>query len=68
VKIKRASPTKTSRRAKAETPAPVTEAIWAEWERLAPLQQRVMARPATGLAADKAFFDDLNGTEQSDVR
>ena len=30
-------------------------------ERLRPLQDRVMARPATGLEADKAFYDDLNG-------
>lgn len=30
-------------------------------ERLAPLQQRILARPATGLQADKAFFDTLNG-------
>ena len=30
-------------------------------ERLRPLQQRVLARPATGLQADKAFYDDLSG-------
>ena len=30
-------------------------------ERLRPLQDRIMARPATGLAADKAFYDDLSG-------
>ena len=29
-------------------------------ERLRPLQDRVLARPATGLAADKAFFDALS--------
>ena len=29
-------------------------------ERLRPLQDRVMARPATGLAADKAFYDLLS--------
>ncbi len=29
-------------------------------ERLRPLQKRVMARPATGLAADKAFYDELS--------
>ncbi len=29
-------------------------------ERLRPLQDRVMARPATGLAADKAFYDELS--------
>lgn len=27
------------------------------WERLKPLHERVAARPSTGLAADKAFFD-----------
>jgi antitoxin VapB len=30
-------------------------------ERLRPLQQRIMARPSTGLAADKAFYDELSG-------
>jgi len=30
-------------------------------ERLRPLQDRVAARPPTGLEADKAFFDDLSG-------
>jgi len=30
-------------------------------ERLRPLQKRVLARPATGLEADKAFFDELSG-------
>ena len=30
-------------------------------ERLRPLQQRVLARPATGLGADKAFYDELSG-------
>ena len=30
------------------------------WERLRPLHERAAARPATGLVADKAFFDDLN--------
>jgi antitoxin VapB len=29
-------------------------------ERLRPLQERVLARPATGLEADKAFYDELN--------
>jgi antitoxin VapB len=29
--------------------------------RLAPLQDRVSRRPATGLEADKAFFDELSG-------
>jgi antitoxin VapB len=32
-------------------------------ERLRPLQDRVMARPATGLAADKAFYDALSGED-----
>jgi len=30
-------------------------------ERLRPLQARIMARPATGLATDKAFYDALSG-------
>jgi antitoxin VapB len=30
-------------------------------ERLRPLQERIASRPATGLAADKDFFDELNG-------
>ncbi len=30
------------------------------WERLQPLHERVAARPATGLVADKAYFDALN--------
>jgi antitoxin VapB len=30
-------------------------------ERLRSLQNRVMSRPATGLEADKAFYDDLSG-------
>ena len=30
-------------------------------ERLRPLQERVLARPATGLEADKALYDDLSG-------
>jgi antitoxin VapB len=30
-------------------------------ERLRPLQQRVKALPATGLEADKPFFDSLSG-------
>ncbi len=33
-------------------------------ERLRPMQDRMMARPATGLEADKAFYDALSG-EQS---
>ena len=30
-------------------------------ERIRPLRDRVLARPETGLAADKAFYDDLSG-------
>ncbi len=30
-------------------------------ERLRPLQDRVLSRPATGLTADKAFYDTLSG-------
>lgn len=30
-------------------------------ERLRPLQNRVLSRPATGLEADKAFYDELSG-------
>jgi len=30
-------------------------------ERIRPIQTRIMSRPATGLKADKAFFDDLSG-------
>jgi antitoxin VapB len=30
-------------------------------ERLRPLQERILARPPTGLEADKAFYDDLSG-------
>lgn len=30
-------------------------------ERLRALQERVLKRPATGLAADKAFYDELSG-------
>ena len=31
------------------------------WERLKPLRERIAAYPDSGLAADKAFFDDLSG-------
>ncbi len=30
-------------------------------ERLRPLLDRIAGRPATGLEADKAFYDDLSG-------
>lgn len=29
------------------------------WERIRPIQERVLSRPATGLEADKAFYDGL---------
>ena len=29
-------------------------------DRVRPLQQRVLSRPATGLEADKAFYDELS--------
>ena len=31
------------------------------WKRLQPLRERIAAYPDSGLAADKAFFDDLSG-------
>jgi antitoxin VapB len=31
-------------------------------EQLRSVQERVLARPATGLPADKAFYDELSGT------
>jgi antitoxin VapB len=31
------------------------------WERLRPLREKIAAYPDTGLAADKAFFDELGG-------
>jgi antitoxin VapB len=30
-------------------------------ERLRPIRNRVLSRPATGLEADKAFYDNLSG-------
>jgi antitoxin VapB len=30
-------------------------------ERVRPIQDRIARRPATGLEADKAFFDELSG-------
>lgn len=30
-------------------------------DRLRPLQERVLGRPATGLEADKSFYDELSG-------
>jgi antitoxin VapB len=30
-------------------------------ERIRPIQERIRARPRTGLEADKAFFDELSG-------
>jgi antitoxin VapB len=32
-------------------------------DRLRSLQERVLSRPATGLEADKAFYDELSGHE-----
>jgi antitoxin VapB len=32
-------------------------------ERLRPLQDRILGRPATGLRADKAFYDSISGDE-----
>ena len=32
-------------------------------ERLRPIRERIKARPATGLDADKAFYDQLSGQE-----
>lgn len=32
-------------------------------ERLRPLQERILARPKTGLEADKAFYDELSGSQ-----
>ena len=32
-------------------------------DRLRPLQKRVLSRPATGLEADKAFYDELSGNQ-----
>ena len=31
------------------------------WERIRPIQDRALSRPATGLEADKAFYDSLSG-------
>ncbi|MGA8761119.1 MAG: type II toxin-antitoxin system VapB family antitoxin [Stellaceae bacterium] len=30
-------------------------------DRVRPLQERVLSRPATGLEADKAFYDEISG-------
>jgi antitoxin VapB len=30
-------------------------------ERVRPIQERVLSRPATGLEADKPFYDELSG-------
>lgn len=32
-------------------------------ERIRPIVERVLARPSTGLEADKAFYDELSGEE-----
>ena len=39
----------------------VAEPVKTLAERIKPIQDRVMSRPATGLEADKAFYDDLSG-------
>lgn len=31
------------------------------WEKIAPIRASVAAAPKTGLPADKAFFDEING-------
>jgi antitoxin VapB len=36
-------------------------------ERAPPIQDRIASRPATGLEADKAFFDELSGEPMTDV-
>ncbi len=33
------------------------------WDSTADLRERVAAHPATGLSADKSFFDDLSGPD-----
>ena len=33
-------------------------------ERLRPIQDRIARRPATGLEADKAFYDDMSGEDE----
>ena len=37
-------------------------------ERLRPIQDRIASRPATGLEADKAFFDELVGNHDRSGR
>jgi antitoxin VapB len=32
-------------------------------ERIRPIQERILSRPATGLEADKAFYDELSGED-----
>jgi antitoxin VapB len=32
-------------------------------ERLRPIQERILSRPASGLEADKAFYDELSGDD-----
>ena len=34
-------------------------------DRLRPVQERVLSRPATGLEADKALYDELSGNARS---
>ena len=47
--------------ARLERDKAATDPVKTLTERIKPIQERVMSRPATGLEADKAFFDDLSG-------
>ncbi|SFG42518.1 type II toxin-antitoxin system VapB family antitoxin [Methylobacterium gossipiicola] len=38
-----------------------TDGLPSLWERIRPIQDRALSRAATGLVADKAFYDALNG-------
>ena len=59
-RVKRTSKTDAVRLALEEELRRAAEAVPLR-ERLRPLQKRIMSRPATGLEADKAFYDDLSG-------
>ena len=59
-KVKRTTKTEAVRLALEAELRRVTQAVPLR-ERLRPLQQRIMARPSTGLEADKAFYDELSG-------
>jgi antitoxin VapB len=47
--------------ARSERDKAATDPVKTLAERIKPIQDRVMSRPATGLEADKAFYDDLSG-------